>query len=58
MSDEWNTTPSLSQQMADYENDFVNALLQNTRKIKDKPTNLFSDAEDVVSELSLDEEPF
>ena len=58
MSDEWSTTPSLSQQMADCENDFVDALLQSTKENRSKPTSLFTDDEDNVSELSLDEEPF
>ena len=58
MCDEWDVIPSLSQQMADCENDFVDALLQDTREIKNKPTSLFTDDGDAVSELSLDEEPF
>lgn len=58
MSSEWNATPSLSQQMADCEGDFVDALLESTRENRSKPTSLFSGDEDDVSELSLDEEPF
>lgn len=58
MCDEWDVIPSLSQQMADCESDFVDALLQDTREIKNKPTSLFTDDGDAVSELSLDEEPF
>lgn len=58
MCDEWDGIPSLGQQMADCENDFVDALLQDTRENMSKPTSLFTDNGDAVSELSLDEEPF
>lgn len=62
-NDLWNSLPGINEMMADCENPFIEALLEDTGKGKVKDmslTNLFAsdNMDDEVHKLPPDEEPF